>query len=75
MTVGAPGSSANPNNASTTSASSDGSSSSEMDNVSMGAVWYEVKGYSGNDDTILKNISFAKLCLLKECYESLGILL
>ena len=75
MTVGTPGNSASSNNASTASASSDGSSSSEMDNVSMGAVWYDVKGYSGNDDAILKNISFAKLCLLKECYESLGILL
>lgn len=73
MSVGQPGISASVYNSS--SSSTDSSSSSEMSNISMGAVWYDVKGYSGNDDTIIKNISFAKLCLLKECYESLGILL
>lgn len=73
MSVGKPGSAtAIPDS---TFSSDDSSLSEEMDNVSMGAVWYDIKGYSGNDDAIMKNISFAKLCLLKECYESLGILL
>lgn len=75
MTVGAPGSSASPNNVSYSSSSGGSSSSVEMDNVSMGAVWYDVKGYHGDDEKILKNISFIKLCLIKECYESTGILL
>lgn len=37
--------------------------------------WMDVKGYHGDDEKILKNISFIKLCLIKECYESTGILL
>ena len=73
MSVGKPGSSTGIPYS--TFSSDDSSSSGEMDNVSMGAVWYDIKGYSGNDEAIMKNISFAKLCLLKECYESLGILL
>lgn len=42
---------------------------------SFGSFWYEPVGYKGNDEDIIKHLSFAKLCLLKECYESLGILL
>lgn len=36
---------------------------------------FQPTNYKGNDEDIIKHISFAKLCLLKECYESLGILL
>ena len=43
--------------------------------ASMGASWFEPTAYRGNDEKIIKCVSFAKLCLLKECYESLGILL
>ena len=55
MTVGAPGSSASPNNALDSSFSGGSSSSVEMDNVSMDDVWYDVKGYHGDDEKILKN--------------------
>lgn len=37
-----------------------------------GETKYFVSGYGGHDEEIIKHISFAKLCLLKECYEFLG---
>ena len=50
-------------------------SSDGLYEASMSASWFEPKAYRGNDEKIIKCVSFAKLCLLKECYESLGILL
>ena len=38
-------------------------------------VRYGINGYKGNDEALMKHLAFAKLCLLKECYEGLGILL
>ena len=37
--------------------------------------WMEPIGIKGEDEQIIRKLSFAKLCLLKECYESLGVLL
>jgi len=47
----------------------------ELSEISIPAGWFEPKAYRGNDEKIIKCVSFTKLCLLKECYESLGILL
>ena len=32
-------------------------------------VRYGINGYKGNDEALMKHLAFAKLCLLKECYE------
>lgn len=50
-------------------------SSDGLYEASMAASWFEPKAYRGNDEKLIKYVSFTKLCLLKECYESLGILL
>lgn len=36
---------------------------------------YEVTGYHGDDEKLIQYISFIKKCLMKEVYESVGILL
>lgn len=52
-----------------------GDMSFSMDGIATNPTWFEPVSFSGEDEKIIKNVSFAKLCLLKECYESLGILL
>lgn len=41
----------------------------------VGVWYYDVTGFSGEDEKIIKHISFIKQMLLKECYEGAGILL
>ena len=70
--VSAPSGSSNAN----TSSGGDFDASSQL-TVGEGGnyVRYDINGYKGNDEALMKHLAFAKLCLLKECYEGLGILL
>ena len=43
--------------------------------VGTGSFEYEVIGYSGEDEKIIKQVSFIKKCLLKETYEFIGEIL
>ena len=74
LKVGPPGGSASVDNSSVSGGDFDLSSQLAMGEGG-NYVWYDIKGYSGNDEAMMKHLTFAKLCLLKECYEGLGILL
>lgn len=53
----------------------DSSFSTDLVGGGFGAVNYDVVGYSGEDEKIIKHLSFIKIQLLKECYEFTGVLL
>ena len=48
---------------------------SSMGSFETGGTIYEVSGFSGNDEEIVKRLMFIKLQLLKESYEFAGVLL
>lgn len=53
----------------------DSSFSTDLVGGGFGAVNYDVTGYRGDDEKMIKHLSFIKIQLLKECYEFTGLLL